>query len=122
MAQMDVAVGKQVAMRRAYWLERSFYFWMTLVVTAVVMYGFSFTVESRLIHPTSPRPVVLYLHAVLFTGWVAFFVVQSALVQTRNVRVHRTVGWFGLALGAALPFVGVATAIVMSCLRIRENG
>jgi hypothetical protein len=102
-------------------LERSFYFWMSLLIAVVVVYGFSFTVNPNLFHPASPRPAILYFHAVLFTGWLAFFIMQSALVRTRNVKVHRTLGWFGLALGAAMPFVGVATAIVMTRMHVRAG-
>jgi hypothetical protein len=100
---------------------RSFYFWMSVLIAAVVVYGFSFTVGQRLIHPPSPRPAVLYAHAALFTGWLVFLMLQSALVRVRKVKVQRTLGWFGLALGATLPLVGVATAIVMSRLRIRSD-
>jgi hypothetical protein len=35
-------------------------------------------------------------------------------VRTRNVRLHRQVGWFGAGLGAAIPIVGVATAVAMT--------
>jgi hypothetical protein len=102
-------------------LEHSFYFLMSLLVAVVVLYGFSRTVETGLIHPPSPRPVVLYLHAVIFTGWVVLFMVQCALVRTRNVKLHGRLGWFGVALGAAIPIVGIATAIAMGRLHVREG-
>jgi hypothetical protein len=35
-------------------------------------------------------------------------------VRTRNVRIHRTIGWFGIGLGALIPIVGVATALTMT--------
>jgi hypothetical protein len=87
---------------------------MSFLTIAVVFYGFSFTVEKNLIHPSSPRPTILYVHAAIFTGWLAFFVLQSLLVRTRNVRWHRRVGWFGLALGISVLVVGLRTTIVMA--------
>jgi hypothetical protein len=102
-------------------LDKYFYFLMSLLVAGTVVYGFSFTVGTRLIHPSSPRPTILYFHAALFTGWLVFFIVQSALVRTRNVKVHRKLGWFGLALGVAIPIVGITTAIVMTRFRIKEG-
>lgn len=90
-----------------------FYFGMSLFILAVVAFGFSFTIDRNLIHPALPRPSILYVHAAVFSGWLFFFIFQSALVRTRNVRVHRTVGWFGMGLGALMPSLGVATAIVM---------
>lgn len=113
--------GKILAAKRAGILDHSFYFLMSLLVAAVVVYGFSHTVNENLLHPSTPRPVVLYVHAALFTGWVLFFILQSVLVRTRNVKVHRRVGWFGLALGVAVPMVGMATAIVMSRFRIKQG-
>jgi len=50
---------------------------------------------------------------------VLFFIFQSLLVRTHNVRLHRTLGWFGAALGSAVFVVGVSTGIVMSRFRIQ---
>jgi len=94
-------------------LDAYFYFLMSLLIVVVVVYGFSHTIDRNLIHPAIPRPFILYVHAAVFTGWLAFFILQSSLVRTRNVPVHRAVGWFGLAMGALMPILGVATAISM---------
>src|SRR5882724_1875754 len=121
MAQIDALAGQRVRVSGASLLDRPFYFWMAVLIAAVVVFGFSFTVKANLIHPGSPRPAVLYVHAALFTGWLVFFMVQSALVRTRNVKVHRTLGWFGLAMGVAMPIVGVTTAIVMNRMKLRAG-
>jgi hypothetical protein len=94
-------------------VSQYFYFFMSLLIAAVVIYGFSHTIDQNLIHATPIRPWVLYLHATVFCGWVVFFIVQSALVRTHNVRVHRKLGWFGVALGTAIPVLGISTAITM---------
>jgi hypothetical protein len=94
-------------------LERYFYFFMTLLLAAAVVYGFSFTVDKNLIHPAFPRPFLLYIHAGVFSGWLVFFIFQSALVRTHHVALHRLTGWFGAALGVAIPILGVSTAITM---------
>lgn len=91
-----------------------FYFFISLLIVAVVIYGFNFTIHERLIHPVVPRPWILYVHAVVFSAWLPFFVLQSALVRSRKVQWHKRVGWFGVALGTLIPLVGVPTAIVMA--------
>src|ERR1700724_3222844 len=106
--------GISVTTRRVKLLQNYFYFSMSLLIAAVVAYGFSHTINENLIHPAAPRPFILYLHAAIFTGWLLFFILQSALVRTGNVRVHRKMGWFGAGLGAAIPIVGVATAVAMT--------
>lgn len=95
-------------------LGKYFYFFMSLLIAAVVVYGFSHTIDQNLIHAVPVRPWILYLHAAVFSGWVAFFIAQSALVRVHKVSVHRTLGWFGVALGSAMPVLGVSTAIIMA--------
>jgi len=90
-----------------------FYFFMSLLIAVVVVYGFSFTIEKNLIHPALPRPFLLSVHAAVFTGWLILFILQTALVRTRNVPLHRRIGWFGAAMGVAMVMLGVSTAITM---------
>jgi len=90
-----------------------FYFFMSLLIAAVVVYGFSHTIDQDLIHAVPVRPWILYLHGIVFSGWVVFFIGQSALVRVHQVSVHRTLGWFGVALGVVIPVLGISTAIVM---------
>jgi len=50
--------------------------------------------------------------------------VQSALVRVHKVSVHRTLGWFGVALGVLIPVLGISTAITMdrfNILHFHEN-
>ncbi len=94
-------------------LDRYFYFGMSLLVTAVVVYGFSHTINENLLHPVIPRPLILTFHAAAFSAWVAFYIFQSLLVRTHNVRIHRLTGWFGASLGALMVVLGAATAVAM---------
>jgi hypothetical protein len=44
------------------------------------------------------------------TLWVAYFSAQIALVRTKNVRAHMTMGMIGVGLAALVVAVGMATA------------
>lgn len=92
-------------------IDEYFYSLMSLVIAAVVIFGFGGTIDARLLHAPSPRPAVVYLHATVFSAFVALFVVQSALVRVGSVRWHRRLGALGLVLGGAMPVLGVATAL-----------
>jgi hypothetical protein len=94
-------------------VNKYFYFAMALLIAAIVVSGFRITVNANLLHPSIPRPLILWFHAAAFTGWVAFFFFQSALVRTHNVKWHRFFGWFGAALGTTMIPLGIATSIVM---------
>lgn len=102
----------------SHFLNKYFYFSMSLLITAVVVYGFSHTVSHNLIQATPPRPWILWIHGAVFSGWLVFFIFQSALVRTHHVKLHRLTGWFGAALGVLIPVLGIATSIVMSRFRI----
>ena len=94
-------------------VNKYFYFAMSLLIAAIVASGFSRTVNDNLLHPSVPRPLILWFHAAAFCGWVAFFIFQSALVRTHNVKWHRFFGWFGAGLGTVMVPLGVVTSIIM---------
>lgn len=94
-------------------LDDWFYFFMSLLIATIVVYGFGQRAEKQLIHPLHPKPPVMWIHIAVFSGWVLFYIAQSALVRTHNVWLHRRVGWFGVALGASLPIVGMLTTVIM---------
>ena len=73
-------------------VDRYFYFFFSLVVAGIVVTGFSRSVDQNLFHAAPPRPVLLWIHGAAFSGWVVFFILQSALVRVRKVTVHRTPG------------------------------
>jgi hypothetical protein len=87
---------------------------MGLVMAGLVVWGFSRTVGDHLFHGNPPRPLLLWMHGAAFSTWVVFFIVQSALVRTRNVSVHRTIGWFGAGLAAAMVVLGFTISVVMT--------
>lgn len=76
-------------------VNRYFYFLMSLLFATLVVWGFSRTVNDNLIHATPPRPFLLWIHGAAFAGWVAFFIAQSTLVRVHKVSWHRFLGWFG---------------------------
>jgi hypothetical protein len=95
---------------------------MSLLIVAVVVYGFSRTVGDAMFHPVVARPTILFVHATIFSLWLVFFTFQVVLVRTRNVRWHRRAGLFGVALGAVVSAVGIATAVVMARFNIAALG
>jgi len=118
MSSSTITVEVSVANRLRTMVATYFYFFMSLLIAGVVVYGFSHTVDHFLIHAVPVRPWILYMHGAVFSGWVLFFIVQSALVRVRKVRIHRTLGWFGVGLGTIIPVLGLSTAITMDRFNI----
>jgi hypothetical protein len=105
----------------AAFLRQYFYFCMSLLIAVVAVYGFSQTIGQNLLHASPLPPFVLTIHAIVFPGWILFFILQSALVRTRNVPLHRTLGWFGLALGIGILVLGYITATVMDRFFLQQH-
>src|SRR5437868_9570816 len=97
--------------------DRKFYTGMAIVMLFTALFGFSRTYLLGLIsgHPTTitgrvPNATV-HLHALLFMSWLALLIVQTSLVATHRVKVHRKLGYFGVVLAAAMIVVGGRTAV-----------
>jgi FtsH-binding integral membrane protein len=86
---------------------------MSLLMGGISIWGFSHTVERRLLHANPPRPILLWMHGAAFAAWMVLFIAQSALVRVRKVSVHRAVGWFGAALAAIMFVSGFIVSVVM---------
>jgi hypothetical protein len=112
--QSAVAGWSNAITGRSGFLDRYFYFCMSVGFAAIVATGFSRTVNQNLFHAAIPRPLILWFHGGAFSGWILFYIFQSALVRTNNVKVHRFFGWFGAALAATMVALGITTAIVMT--------
>jgi hypothetical protein len=95
-------------------LNRYFYFAMALVMSAIVVAGFSKTVGDNLFHAKPARPALLWMHGTAFSAWMIFFIAQSGLVRVHKVSWHRFLGWFGAGLAAAMVVLGCVINVVMT--------
>jgi hypothetical protein len=99
------AVARRTGRRRA---DPYFFLVIGLILCGLVFAGFfpSFYlrafVEPPRIHADAYFTPMLYVHGTILTAWFVLLIVQSALVQAGNVRLHRRLGIFGMALAAAL--------------------
>jgi hypothetical protein len=51
-------------------------------------------------------------HGVALLTWIILFPVQSFLVASRRVRIHRTLGWFAVATAGVVVTLGTCTAVM----------
>lgn len=91
----------------------SFYFCMTLVMAFFVFAGFGMTYWFPLAAGSfPPAPPVVHLHGWVFSAWMILLVVQAALVNSRKVALHRSLGAFGIALATAVLFMGSLISVL----------
>jgi hypothetical protein len=89
---------------------------MSLSILVIVIDGFSYAIDHNLPHPHLPAPALLYVHSFVFTAWVFFLTLQSALVRSRNVRLHQILGWVGVGFATSMVFTGYMTSTVMTII------
>jgi len=88
----------------------------TIAIAVVVFIGFSRTFYLRGLFPeaqdlAAKEPVFL-VHGAIFTAWFLFLILQAALVKTRNIAMHRSLGWLGVAIAAAVVSLGMYGAMI----------
>lgn len=88
-----------------------FFFHLSLAFLAIALIGFSTTFFIPLARGTFTAPPVVHLHGALLFGWLAFFTAQAVFIRNRNQRVHRRLGWLGLALSIAIVVSGIAVGL-----------
>ncbi len=81
-----------------------------VVAFAIVFAGFARTFFLRFLFTSHGMPVYLYVHGLLFSAWFALLFIQTRLVASGRVDLHRRVGMLAAGLaGVAIPVaVGVA--------------
>jgi hypothetical protein len=88
-----------------------FYFYMAITCALIAFLGFTPTYWAPLAMGTLNEAPIVHLHALLFTGWTLFFIVQTGLVASGRTARHRELGLLGISLATAMLFVGLAAAI-----------
>jgi hypothetical protein len=91
--------------------DRLFFSGMAIAAALTVLAGFAPTYYLKSYFGSPALSSLLHLHGALFTSWIVFFVVQTALVASRRTRVHRRIGAAGGALAGVMVVVGTMAAI-----------
>ena len=82
-----------------------FFFWMALVLIAIVVSGFSLLAFSR---PGGPlaTPLFLHFHGAVFLGWFVLLAVQARLAGLGNTALHKRLGLASVALALGIVVLG----------------
>ena len=91
----------------------SFHLWMTLLMAFFVFAGFGMTYLGPLTAGTfPPAPPIVHLHGLIFFVWTVLLVTQAVLVNARNVKLHRSLGMFGIAWAGITAFMGLLVTVI----------
>jgi hypothetical protein len=87
--------------------EDIFFTTMSVVMLAVVFVGFAPSYYLRGAMLAHLPSLLVHLHGAVFSSWIVLFVVQSSLVATGNVRLHRKLGVLGAVIACLMVVLGV---------------
>ena len=75
--------------------DRRFFSGMALLSAATVFAGFAPTYYLRAYTGAPLISPLAHVHVAVFTTWMVFFVIQTALIPAKRTRTHRQVGVYG---------------------------
>lgn len=100
-----------------------FYPWIAIALSLVVILGFSRTYYLRFLADLPPMTMLVHLHGLVFTAWLALFITQTQLIAAHRVDLHMKLGVAGVALAAAITLIGLWTVVVgAGPARVRVTG
>lgn len=81
-----------------------------VVAFGIVFAGFARTFFLRFLFASPQMPVYLYVHGLLFSCWFALFFIQSRLIASHRVDLHRRLGMVGAGLACLAASVAIVVA------------
>jgi hypothetical protein len=114
----SAAVATSPPSRRA---DHRYYAWAGAAAFAIVFAGFARTYYLRFLFGASSLPWLLHLHGALMTSWFALFFIQTYLVTSHRIRLHRRLGVFGAVLAGLMVVVGATVALGRAARQIHHR-
>ena len=100
--------------------EHRYFTVAAVCVTVTVLAGFIPLYTLRLLHHDPNLTLLVHVHGLVMTAWIALFLTQTLLIARHHVAWHRRLGVFGAGLAMLVLLVGVPT-LVHSAARRSHN-
>jgi hypothetical protein len=94
--------------------RRRFYIGASLLMGLIAVGGFWPTYFGPLVTGTIAQPLLIHIHATVFTGWLVLFLMQAVLAAAKQVQWHLRLGKIGIGYGVLLVVVGLTTGVLRS--------
>jgi len=92
--------------------ERRVYLIAAILFPLIVLIGFGRTYYLKGLFETPPlSSILVHLHGGIMTAWVALVITQVFLIRSKNIKLHQTLGFAGIALAMLVVISGFFTAI-----------
>ncbi len=91
--------------------DSAFYTAIAASAVLIAFGGFAATYWMQVPAGTFVGHPIVHLHAIIFSAWPLFFLLQTLMIGSGRVTVHRALGLAGISLATAMIFAGVAASI-----------
>ena len=91
--------------------DEPFFLRSAITMAFIFVAGFSFQLAMG--RSTFASPLRVHVHAVLFMGWVALYLVQNVLVATGRIGLHRRLGWIAAGWMVAMTVSGIVVTVMV---------
>ncbi len=111
----DFRAKKYMAMNAPYdWRrsDRRLFAAIAILFPTIILIGFARTYYLKFAFGNPPLPgLLVHVHGLLMTTWIAFFITQVWLIRSKRPKVHMNLGVLGIALAIAIIAAGFFTAV-----------
>jgi len=97
--------------------DRIFFPLIALVCIAYVVYGFAQSYYFKSASETPPLSLLVHLHGLTFSAWLALFLVQTLLIRSGQYVTHRRLGIIGVSLVPVMVILGLIVTLTISPTR-----
>lgn len=104
---MNTEVANDVSITNS----KNFFLVAAISAATIVLIGFAPSFYLRNLFATEPLPSLLWWHGVIFSSWLLLLVIQTTLIRTGNVQLHRRLGLISTLLLPAMLILGVTVAL-----------
>jgi hypothetical protein len=100
--------------------DRNLYLIAAISFPLLVLIGYFKTYYGRGLFDGVPAlPTATHIHGLVMSAWVIYFVAQVALVRSKNIKLHMTMGFAGIGLAALAVVSGLAAAYYANLIELR---
>lgn len=103
--------------------DRGLYLIAAIGFPLLVLIGYFKSYYGRGLFEGVPVPSTLaHVHGIVMSAWVIYFVAQVALVRSKNIKLHMTMGMAGIGLAALAIITGITAAYYAHLVEHRAPG
>lgn len=94
--------------------RRPLYISLSALMAFMAVVGFWPKYFGPLVFGTLVQPLLIHIHATVFTGWLVLFFLQAYFAATKRIQLHLALGKAGIWYGVLLIIVGLTTGVIRS--------